>query len=78
MGPSCSSFTLGLATAKATGKTFGKSNLSYRRDAFNDNSISLGTINEVGTGLGAGVFVDRTADDASALLQTPPVNFVFG
>lgn len=70
---------LGIATAKAAGKGFGKSNVSYKRDAYNENAVALGTVNEVGAGLSAGVFLDRTAgNENSALLQTPAVNFVVG
>jgi hypothetical protein len=51
--------------------------LSYRRDAFDDNSISLGTVNELGGAMSAGAFLDRVGDN-DALLEPTRVNNVIG
>lgn len=70
---------LGVATAKAAGKGFGRLNLAYKRDAAAENAVSLGNINELGAGFSGGMYVDRTSGkDNSALLQAPLVNFAFG
>jgi hypothetical protein len=68
---------LGIATGKAAARLQGKSQLSYRRDAWDDNNISLGTVNELGGGISAGAFLDRTADN-EALLEPTRVNNAIG
>lgn len=70
---------LGIGTAKAAGKGFGKSNLGYKRDAAAENAVALGTVNELGLGVSGGLYLDRASGkDNSALLQAPQVNFAFG
>lgn len=70
---------LGIGTAKAAGKGFGKFNVGYKRDAAAENAVAVGTVNELGLGLSGGLYLDRAAEeDNSALLQAPQVNFAFG
>lgn len=70
---------LGIGTAKAAGKGYGKANLSYKRDAGSENAVAIGTVNELGVGMSGGVYLDRTAgNDNNALLQAPSVGFAFG
>jgi hypothetical protein len=69
---------LGVATAKAAGTGFGRANAVYERDASKENSVSVGTVSEIGAGLSGGIYLDRSSDDDTALLELPTVNFAFG
>lgn len=69
---------LGIASAKAAGAGVASANLAYKRDAAKENSVTVGTVNQIGAGLSGGVYLDRSSDDDTPLLELPKVNFAFG
>lgn len=71
---------LGAGSAKAIGRGSVKRNAAYSRNAYDGNSVAIGTLNELAGGASAGAYLDRTSgNDNDALLeQTPVPEFLFG
>lgn len=68
----------GAGSLKAAARASGKANVAYTRDAFNSNSVAIGTVTEVTGGVSGGAYLDRSAGNVNIALAQQPSAFVFG